>query len=38
MKATLNGNVIAESHDTVSVRGYDYFPISAARIPEWSVL
>ena len=34
MKATLNGNVIAESHDTVSVRGYDYFPISSARM-DW---
>ena len=34
MKATLNGSVIAESPDTVSVRGYDYFPISAARM-DW---
>lgn len=34
MKATLNGSVIAESTDTVSVKGYDYFPISAARM-EW---
>jgi uncharacterized protein (DUF427 family) len=34
MKATLNGNVIADSHDTVSVRGYDYFPLSSARM-DW---
>jgi uncharacterized protein (DUF427 family) len=34
MKATLNGQVIAESVDTVSVRGYDYFPLSAVRM-EW---
>jgi uncharacterized protein (DUF427 family) len=32
MKATLNGNVIAESHDTVSVKGYDYFPLASARM------
>ena len=32
MKATLNGTVIADSNDTVSVRGYDYFPISSARM------
>jgi uncharacterized protein (DUF427 family) len=34
MKATLQGTVIADSPDTVSVRGYDYFPISAARM-DW---
>jgi uncharacterized protein (DUF427 family) len=34
MKATLEGNVVADSPDTVSVRGYDYFPISSAR-REW---
>jgi uncharacterized protein (DUF427 family) len=34
MKATLNGNVIADSNDTVSVHGYDYFPLSSARM-EW---
>jgi uncharacterized protein (DUF427 family) len=32
MKATLNGTVIADSNDTVLVRGYDYFPISSARM------
>jgi uncharacterized protein (DUF427 family) len=32
MKATLFGRVIAESDDTVSVRGYDYFPLSAVRM------
>jgi len=34
MKAILNGTVIADSNDTVSVRGYDYFPPSAVRT-EW---
>ncbi len=34
MKAILDGNVIAESADTVAVKGYDYFPIGAARM-EW---
>ena len=29
MKATLLGKVIADSDDTVSVRGYDYFPLAA---------
>ena len=32
MKATVDGQVIANSHDTVSVRGYDYFPLSDARM------
>ena len=32
MKATLYGKVIAESDDTVSVRGYDYFPLANARL------
>lgn len=32
MKAILDGQIIAESADTVSVRGYDYFPIAAARM------
>ena len=34
MKATLYNNVIADSDDTVSVRGYDYFPLAAVRT-EW---
>ena len=34
MKAVLSGTVIAESNDTVSVRGYDYFPLASARM-EW---
>jgi uncharacterized protein (DUF427 family) len=34
MKATLNGTVIAESGDTVAVRGYDYFPLADVRT-EW---
>ena len=34
MKAVLENNVIAESADTVSVRGYDYFPLAAVRT-EW---
>ena len=34
MKATLYNNVIAESDDTVSVRGYDYFPLATVRT-EW---
>lgn len=32
MKATLDGHVIADSDDTVAVRGYDYFPLAAVRI------
>jgi len=32
MKATLDGTVIADSAETVSVRGYDYFPVAAARM------
>ena len=31
MKATIDGEVIADSTDTVSVHGYDYFPLAAAR-------
>ena len=31
MKATLNGSVIADSDDIVSVGGYDYFPSPAVR-------
>lgn len=34
MKATLNGAVLAESNDTVSVGGYEYFPLAAART-DW---
>jgi uncharacterized protein (DUF427 family) len=34
MKAVLENNVIAESADTVSVHGYDYFPLAAVRT-EW---
>jgi uncharacterized protein (DUF427 family) len=34
MKATLNGNVIADSADTVSVRGYDYFPRASVHT-DW---
>ena len=32
MKAILDAETIADSADTVSVRGYDYFPISSARM------
>jgi len=32
MKATLNGTVIADSNDTVLVRGYDYFPPANASL------
>jgi uncharacterized protein (DUF427 family) len=32
MKATIEGEVIAESRDTVSVHGYDYFPLADARM------
>ena len=32
MKAILNGEVIAESNETVAVKGYDYFPFAAARM------
>jgi uncharacterized protein (DUF427 family) len=32
MKAVLDRNVIAESDDTVAVRGYDYFPLADARL------
>ena len=31
MKATWNGNVIAESDDTVVVEGNHYFPIASVR-------
>ena len=31
MKATVLGKVIADSDDTVSVRGYDYFPLASVR-------
>ena len=31
MKAVLENTVLAESADTVSVRGYDYFPLTAVR-------
>ncbi len=34
MKATLNGNVVAESNDIVDNGGYQYFPRSAVRM-EW---
>lgn len=34
MKAVLAGTVIADSSDTVPVRGYDYFPLADART-EW---
>jgi len=34
MMATLDGNVVAESADIVSVHGYDYFPLLSARM-EW---
>jgi uncharacterized protein (DUF427 family) len=36
MKATLNGHLLAESDDIMSVGGYDYFPLAAART-EWLV-
>lgn len=32
MKATLNGTTIAESSETVSVGGYDYFPRASVRL------
>lgn len=32
MKATIDGQIIADSADTVSVHGYDYFPLTAARM------
>jgi len=31
MKAVLENIVLAESADTVAVRGYDYFPLAAVR-------
>ena len=31
-QGVLDGQVIARSSDTVSVRGYDYFPLSDARM------
>jgi uncharacterized protein (DUF427 family) len=34
MKATLDDAVIADSNETVSVHGYDYFPLAAVRT-EW---
>jgi uncharacterized protein (DUF427 family) len=34
MKAILNGHVLAESDNIVSVGGYAYFPLAAART-EW---
>ncbi len=32
MKAVLNGEIVAESSDTVAVKGYDYFPLADARM------
>ena len=32
MKAIIDGQIIAESADSVSVHGYDYFPLADARI------
>jgi len=34
MKASVDGRVVAESGDTVSVHGYDYFPRAAVRM-DW---
>jgi uncharacterized protein (DUF427 family) len=34
MKATLNGQVVAESDDIVEVGGYAYFPEGAVRL-DW---
>ena len=34
MKASVDGSVVAESTDIVSVHGYDYFPRSAVRT-DW---
>ncbi len=34
MKATVNGNVVAESDDVIECKGYQYFPPSAVRM-EW---
>lgn len=31
MKAILEGHVVAESGDTISAAGYDYFPAAAVR-------
>jgi uncharacterized protein (DUF427 family) len=31
MKAVIENNVLAESADIVSVRGYEYFPLAAVR-------
>jgi uncharacterized protein (DUF427 family) len=32
MKAILDGTVLAESDETVAVKGYDYFPFADARL------
>jgi len=34
MKATVKGNVVAQSDDIVEAGGYQYFPASAVRM-EW---
>jgi len=34
MKATVKGNVVAQSDDMVEAGGYQYFPASAVRM-EW---
>jgi uncharacterized protein (DUF427 family) len=34
MKATVKGNVVAQSDDIVEAGGYQYFPVSAVRM-EW---
>jgi uncharacterized protein (DUF427 family) len=34
MKAAVNGNVIAESDDTIECKGYQYFPPASVRM-EW---
>ena len=34
MKASVDGKVVADSDDVVSVRGYEYFPRTAVRM-EW---
>lgn len=34
MKATVDGQVIAESNDIVACKGYDYFPPAAVKL-QW---
>jgi uncharacterized protein (DUF427 family) len=34
MKATLNGNIVASSADTIECAGYHYFPSASVRL-DW---